>query len=86
MNLEEEIKLLRAELPPQNIQTINPEFIQFTIARTAYTKVGCRIMFPENYPLEPLLLELNSQVLGPKLVKKAEKIGRDEASRLAKEG
>ncbi|CAM9863753.1 unnamed protein product [Heterosigma akashiwo] len=76
----EQIKALDAPQRSITIVSANSTFIQMVIARTPYSKVNCRLTFPENYPanVNPLIVEVSSNVLGSKLVEKAEKIGKEE--------
>jgi hypothetical protein len=59
-SIEEEIKEAIQNFPKLNIISQTKSFFTATYQRTIYTRIKFTITFPENYPIQPLILDIHT--------------------------
>ena len=73
-------------IPEAAINSLNDQFINITCMRTPYSRVTLAMIYPEDYPLAPLIVQLSSPTLPKPLLKKKEQECMIKASEFIKEG
>lgn len=76
---------IRRVVPEAAINSLTSQFINVTCMRTPYSRVTLAMIYPEDYPLSPLIVQLSSQTLPKPLLKKKEQECVAKATEYVKE-
>ena len=66
--LSEIKKCCETQVPGTKVIAAVPALVRIEIEKTNYKKLVCCMMYPSDYPLSSILIELKSKTLAPKLL------------------
>jgi len=66
--LSEIKKCCETQVPGSKVIAAVPALIRIEIEKTSFKKLVCCMMYPSDYPHSPILIELKSKTLAPKLL------------------
>jgi len=66
--LDEIRRCCESQIPSSKVVTAIPAMLRVEIEKTMHRKIVCCLMFPPDYPNMPILVELKSKHLAPKLL------------------
>jgi len=66
--LSEIKKCCETQVPGSKVIAAVPALVRIEIERTSFKKLVCCMMYPSDYPHSPILIELKSKTLAPKLL------------------
>jgi len=66
--LDEIRRCCEAQIPTSKVITAIPAMLRVEIEKNPYRKIICCLLFPPDYPKMPILVELKSKYLAPKLL------------------